>query len=110
MLKFLVAPSFKFATDLIARLPTEDTDEVYKRILIHPITNGLRLRNLEHTLSIEFELLSGLVKVTWCESIEHGNHYVPYRKLQSFSPVDIDLIASTVVGFFERKWGIEKDA
>lgn len=110
MLKFLAAPSIRFASDLVCHLTSGETEEKYKRILIHPITNGLRLRNLESTLRVEFEILGGVATTLWTEVIEHDGLHVPYSKPQAFSPSDIHLIAEKIEGFFERKWEIEKDA
>lgn len=110
MLKFLPAPSIKFTSDLIVHLTSGETKGKYKRVLVHSITNGLRLRNLGSTLHVELELFGRVVTILWTEMVEHQGRHVPYSKSQHFSPTEIALIAKKIEGFFERKWEIEKDA
>ena len=109
MLKYLVAPSFKFITDLIGSLPAPDKDEKYGRILTYPITNGLRFRNMDCTLSVEFEVSGGIVTAVWVETVSYKAMNVPYTKCQTFAITDVAAIAENIAQFFERKWEIEKD-
>lgn len=109
MLKFLVGPGFKFATDLIGHLTSCETEAPYKRILIYPITNGLRMRNLEDTLQVEFEVTGGAATAIWSETVRCGEMLVPYTKRQTFSPTDVLLIAEKIEAFFEGKWSIDKE-
>lgn len=109
MLKFLFSPSFRFTTELMARLPTSDTADKYERILAYPITNGLRFRNMDCTLSVEFEVSGGIVTAVWVETVSYKAMNVPYTKCQTFAITDVAAIAENIAQFFERKWEIEKD-
>lgn len=108
MFKFLISPAFSFSNDLIAHLSTGDMVEGYKRVLVYPITNGIRFRNLDSTLHVVLEVAGHTVNCEWTEYTIADGVNVPWDKKQTFAATDLTTIVSKIEGFFYGKWSIEK--
>lgn len=111
MVKFLVAPSFSFANNLIAHLNGNDeVESPYKRILVYPVTNGLRMRNLADTKQVVFEVQGHLVYSEYTvldpdESEDTREARGPLKITNSAT--DISVIVQKLTAFFEGKWTIK---
>ena len=110
MLKFLPSPSIKFVNDLLAHLESTDAESGYTRVLVHPVTDGLRMRNLDMTLRVSLEVCGCIVNATWEEAVNCNELQMPYMKTQPFAITDLLVMAEKIEGFFKREWEIEKDA
>lgn len=111
MLKFLLSPAFNFTQDILGRLVTAaEVESPYGRIMVYPVANGLRLRNLADTKQLRLEVQGSMVYSEY--TILDPDESEDDRELRSpvkitNSVADAAVIVQKLTDFFEGKWSIE---
>lgn len=109
MSRYLVSDAFRLNNLLLDRFPSPEETEGQKRVLVYPITNGLRARNMADMLVVVVEWSGVFARVEFIKrmGLDVADHN--YVKKTSFSVTDMTLIAETIDGFFSGKWEITED-
>jgi hypothetical protein len=111
MLKFLLSPAFNFTQDILGRLVTAaEVESPYGRIMVYPVANGLRLRNLADTKQLRLEVQGSMVYSEYTvldpDETEDDRELRGPLKITN-SVADAAIIVEKLTDFFEGKWSIK---
>lgn len=109
MSRYLISDAFRLNQLLLAEFPSPEETEGQKRVLLYPITGGLRARNMCDQLVVIVEWQGVLAHVEFIERVGLDVADNDFTKKATFSITDMKHIAETIDGFFSRKWVITKD-